>query len=319
MEISLCYLLPWFPGGNYHGFGKIDIILINNIFGGFHRESLIYFIRCHNPKTFISLGQFYIRAAMKVKAMVMGAILLLLICSQNVVADDYVSHPIRIPLLEDFSSPVIKPGDSGTFTMSVTNRYELPMENITVTAELYASATYYDYTDIKDVESPPSIAQSGISHAQDLPDMQFNDTVFNNFTIKSSTDTTQGTYFMRFALEFDYNGSSFIMKSRGYFTDEEWDLATQAANDTHPGRIDIDLLGVDGIIPDSSFKVWEPIPTWPLYLCLIPLIVFLGIMALMFYAQEEYNMFPWLDKRFKYWSGKFHQSWRLLKHRFRKA
>jgi hypothetical protein len=256
---------------------------------------------------------------MKIKAMVMGAILLLLICSQNVVADDYVSHPFRIPLFEDFSSPVIKPGDSGTFTMSVKNRYELPMENITLTIEPYASATFYDYKEIKDVENPPSIGQGGISLVQNLPNMQFNDTVFINFTIKSSTDTTQGTYFVRFQLEFDYNRSSFIMKSRGHFTDEEWDIATRSANETNPGRIDIDLLGVHGIIPDSSFKVWEPIPIWPLYVCLIPLIVVLGVLALMFYAQEEYNMFPWLDQGFKYWSGKLHQSWRLLKHRFRKA
>jgi hypothetical protein len=236
-----------------------------------------------------------------------------------VYADDYISHPSRIPLFEDFSSPTIKPGDSDTFTMSVKNRYEDPMENITLTIELYASATYYDYTKINDIEHPPKIAQGGTSTVENLPNMQFNQTVYTNFTIKSSSDTTQGTYFVRFQLEFEYNGSSFIMKSRGHFTDQQWDEATSSGNDTHPGRINIDILGVDGIIPDSSFKVWEPIPSWPLYLCLIPIIVVLGILALMFYAQEEHNMFPWLDQGFKYWTGKLHQSWRLFKHRFRKA
>ena len=123
----------------------------------------------------------------------------------------------------------------------------------------------------------------------------------------------------RLQLNFDYNNSAYIMKSRGYFTDEEWENATSQADEDDPGKVDIEVLGVDGIIPDSSFKVWEPIPLWPLYVCIIPLIVMLGIFAVLFYAQEEYNMFPWLDQGFKYWSGKLHQSWRLFKHRFRKA
>ena len=107
------------------------------------------------------------------------------------------------------------------------------------------------------------------------------------------------------------------MQSRGYFTDSEWDRATSNVTDDVPGEVDITILDVDGIIPDSSFKVLEPIPIWPLYVCIIPLAVMLSILAIMFYAQEQYNMFPWLDQGFKYWTGKFHQSWRLFKHRFR--
>jgi hypothetical protein len=106
------------------------------------------------------------------------------------------------------------------------------------------------------------------------------------------------------------------MKSKGYFTDQEWDEATASATETDPGRVNIESLGVDGIIPDSSFRVAHEIPLWPLYVCLIPLIVILLVFAFLFYCQEEYNMFPWLDQGFKYWSGKLHQFWRLLKHRF---
>jgi hypothetical protein len=256
---------------------------------------------------------------MRVRALVMGLILLVLLLAQSVSANDYISHPSNIPLFGDFNSPAIEPGDSATFTMSIKNRYENSMDNITLTVGLYASATYYEYTLLEDVENPPSLAGQGTEAQFQVPDMVFNESVYVNFTIKSESDTTQGTYFVRFQLEFQYNNTPFIMKSRGYFSDSEWDAATFSANETHPGRINIGVLGVDGILPDSSFKVWSKIPIWPLYVCIIPLIVVLGVLALMFYAQEEYNTFPWLDQGFKYWSGKLHQSWRLLKHRFRKA
>jgi hypothetical protein len=256
---------------------------------------------------------------MKVKAFVMGLFILIIVFTQNVEADNYISHPSNIPVFEDFSSPTLKPGDTKTFTMSIMNRYDMSMDNVSLTVGIYASATFYEYTDIKDVGNPPSLAKSGIEFSVSFFKITSNQTVYSNFSIKSTSDTTQGTYFVRFQLDFEYNSSAFIMKSRGYFSDSEWDLATQSANDTHPGRVNIEKLGVDGIIPDSSFKIWEPIPIWPLYVCLIPLIVMLGILALLFYAQDEYNMFPWLDQGFKYWTGKLHQSWRLLKHRFRKA
>jgi hypothetical protein len=256
---------------------------------------------------------------MRVRALVMGLILLALIIPQNTMADDYISHPGNIPLFEDFSSPAFEPGESAKFTMSIKNRYNETMENITLTVGVYAAAKYYEYTPIDSVKKPPSLAGDGRETQFTIPEIIQNTTIFNNFTIKTNSDTTQGTYFVRFELQFEYNNTQFFMRSRGYFTDEEWEEATSSANETHPGRINTQYLGVDGILPDSSFKVWSQIPSWPLYICLIPLIVVLGILAIMFYAQEEHNMFPWLDQGFKYWTGKLHQSWRLLKHRFRKA
>lgn len=256
---------------------------------------------------------------MRVRALVIGLILLAILIPQNAVSDNYISHPGNIPLFEDFSSPTMEPGESKTFTMSITNRYNKNMENVTLTLGVYASATFFEYTPINKIEKPPSLAGQGKEVLFNFPKIIRNATIYSNFTIKSNHDTTQGTYFMRFQLEFEYNQTQYLMRSRGYFTDEQWDGATSSANDTSPGRINIQYLGVDGILPDSSFKVLSEIPIWPLYICIIPLIVLLTILAVMFYAQEEHDMFPWLDQGFKYWTGKLHQSWRLLKHRFRKA
>jgi hypothetical protein len=246
---------------------------------------------------------------MKVRALILGLVLSILLFSFSTQGDDYISHPSNIPLFDNFNTPEIKPGESGTFRLTIENRYEKEMDNVNLTISIYASATSYDYKEIEDVIHPPKINREGIEYVFGLGSIG-NDTLgYVNFTIQSSTDTTQGTYFVRFQLNFDYNNSAYIMKSRGYFTDEEWENATSQADEDDPGKVNIEILDVDGIIPDSSFKVWEPIPLWPLYVC--------GILAVLFYAQEEYNMFPWLDQGFKYWSGKLHQSWRLFKHRFR--
>ncbi|UCE36793.1 MAG: hypothetical protein JSW00_14945 [Thermoplasmata archaeon] len=256
---------------------------------------------------------------MKVKALVLGLILVILTFPISADADDYVSHPGNIPLFDEFKTPQLSPGESGAFGFSIDNRYDNEMTNVLLTAGIYACGSPYFYKQIRDVDNPPKIDNEGVEKVFDLQSIDNETLVYVNFTISSSHDTTQGTYFVRFQLTFRYNNTDFIMRSRGYFTNYQWDNATAGADDADPGKVDIEFLGVDGIIPDSSFKVWEPIPIWPLYVCIIPITVMLCILAVLFYCQEEYNMFPWLDQGFKYWSGKLHQSWRLFKHRFRKA
>jgi hypothetical protein len=256
---------------------------------------------------------------MKARAIISGIVLLFFLLFQTAQADDYVSDPSFIPLFDDFDTPQLEPGERGSFGLSIKNRYNRSMTNVNLTVSIYACATSYVYKDIADVEHPPKINGQGTEFIFNFQNIENETLVYVNFTIKISTDTTKGTYFMRFQLDFQFNNNTYVMKSRGYFTDKEWENATASADTNDPGRVDIELLGVDGIIPDSSFKVWEPISIWPLYVCIIPTIVLIGILAVLFYAQEEYNMFPWLEQGFKYWTGKLHQSWRLFKHRFRKA
>ena len=246
-----------------------------------------------------------------------ASLLILVMFSFTAQAEEYISDPSNIPLFDNFRTPEIQPGESGIFRLTIENRYVGNMTNVTLTISIYACATSYFYKEIADVDHPPTINGAGPKHV--FPTIQCirNGTLaYVNVRINSYPDTTQGTYFVRFNLTFEYNNTVYTMKSRGYFTDHEWENATSHA-DGSPGKIDIYILGVDGIIPDSSFKVKNQIPIWILYICIIPLIVMLGILAILFYCQEEYNMFPWLDQGFKYWSGKLHQAWRLLKLRFR--
>jgi hypothetical protein len=255
--------------------------------------------------------------AMKVKALLFSIFILFPLLSTNCGADDYISNPGNIPFLDNFDTPQLKPGERGGFDFSIENRYNYDMTNVTLTAGIYAVASPYFYDEIRDVRNPPKINDLGIETDFYLGTIENESTIWVNFTINSFSDTTQGTYFVRFQLTFAYNNTDYKMQSRGYFSDSEWESAISNATDEDHGEVDLSILGVDGIIPDSSFKVQDPIPIWPLYVCIIPLAVMLAILAVLFYMQEQHNMFPWLDQGFKYWTGKFHQSWRLFKHRFR--
>jgi hypothetical protein len=108
-------------------------------------------------------------------------------------------------------------------------------------------------------------------------------------------------------LNFTFNNTYFDMKSRGHFTDTQWDRASENItteegpynydNDIEgderfiKGRLDLDVLKVDGIIPDTSIRIKEPIPQWPLYV-LIGLAVLFVVLAVVFYYMDEKGKFP---------------------------
>ncbi len=236
-----------------------------------------------------------------------------------------VSDPgLANKILSDFSTPIIRPGNEGNLEFNLTNPYGFEIENVILTTEIYGYADLDEERDISEIDDPPvfritddtrrSLGRDVISSERELP---------QRFTIRTTDDTEEGVYFVRFKLEFRYSeeGNESLMKSKGYFTDSEWENATKRPGRTdepyYAGSINITQLGVNGIIPDSSFTVKTPIPRWPQYL-LGGLAAFFGIFAVMLYMQEEYNSFPWLEDILDHWSGKFNQFRRRLKHRLRK-
>ncbi len=132
-----------------------------------------------------------------------------------------------------------------------------------------------------------------------------------SFTVLTSPDSdqmphgsifAQASYFLRFWLEFDGNVSGtmthYRFASRGFFTDAQWNAATNA-NNTKPctppwcrGNLNLTYLGrVDGLLPDSAFGVLEPIPRWPFYL-LIALAAFFLVLAFLFWVEENPGAYP---------------------------
>jgi len=247
-----------------------------------------------------------------------AAFLLVLLLALPVSAEENLSAPNKIPDLSDFKAPQIVPGSSGGYQFSVRNRYNGTLENASLTIEVYKWATLEDAKDIGKVSDPPEISE-GARQGYTAPPFSLgpNQTTTEKITISTSKSTPQGTYFVRQMMQFDYNGTHLLMKSRGYFSNKEWDNATTNVNGSRAvGGINLTLLGVDGILPDSSFSVKEPIPMWPLAL-LIGLTIFFGALALVFYLLEEKGH-PKLKERFYKGSGKLKQARRLTEQELRK-
>ncbi len=227
-------------------------------------------------------------------------------------------------ILSDFSTPIIRPSQSGKLSFNITNLYDGDFTNIVFTAEIYGYANLDMEKDISKVTKPPTFKSSGETTTSfSLDVITSNDTYPNEYNIVTDKKTEKGVYFVRFAIEFIYEptGNLSTMQSRGYFTDSEWENATKRPGvpDTqyYSGSINITALGVNGILPDTSFSVKTPIPQWPKYM-LGGLAAFFGIMAVMLYMQEEYNSFPRLEEVLNQWSGKFKQFRRRLENRLGK-
>ena len=201
---------------------------------------------------------------------------------------EYIAHPGNIPNFSNFTTPQMVPGDTGVLNLSFTNRYDMAITQVNVTIEIYFYANIHESKNLSRVDRVPYFISSGTQTTYKIwnsveSEEKKTDAIFR---IHTSEGTEQGTYFVRFTLRFQYNSSSYLMRSRGYFSDEQWDNATTNTTKEDPGNINITKLGVDGIIPDTTFGVKKPFPLWPMYV-LAALTVMFAALAILTYMYEE--------------------------------
>jgi hypothetical protein len=265
----------------------------------------------------------------------LGLIVMIALLSQPLVKseiDSYVSHPGNIPDFHNFSTPQLEPGEKGNFALDIHNRYAYSLQNVVVNAEIYHRADIDEAEELSNIPTNerPYITEKcwnlGSSENEtcgnstdtdlvtfNLGTMESNSTISLNFKIVSDDNTKEGTYFVRFTMNFDYNDTSRVMKSRGHWSMEQWEEATTNVTEGSPGNINLEVLEVDGIIPDSSFGVKKPIPKWPLYL-LITLTIIFASLSVIFYLEEEGN-YPELNKWLQKQRGKLNELRLRLKYR----
>ena len=185
---------------------------------------------------------------------------------------DYVTSPqYTNELLSDFNISDVQQGKSGFVNLTVKNPYNRTMNNITLFAEICCffpdegasgEKVYID----RNFSNPPVFASTGHTsfeyHFRSLRPMETNN-ISMKITVKKETPT--GDYGIRFSLDFfNINGTSerhFIMKSKGFFSEEEWNYATKSPENSdlpyyHHG-LNTTYLGIDAIIPDTDFSVEE--------------------------------------------------------------
>jgi hypothetical protein len=233
-------------------------------------------------------------------------------------------------LFSDFSTPTVRPGDSLIFGFNLTNPYDDPegiMTNVTLTIGIYRYATQEETRDVdEDFERPP-VFENGLSETYvEVNQLGLNESIRVDLAITTEKKTphgsyfSQSTYFVRLKLVFNLEGNStdVVLQSRGFFTEEEWD--TMVSFDPDQSIVNLtymDSLGIDGLIPDSSFGIKIPIPRWPLGV-LIGGCCLTAFMALYYFVLDNPGKYPSLEKRFYKLRGKLRELRCKLEHLRRK-
>ncbi len=233
-------------------------------------------------------------------------------------------------MLSDFITPTVAPGQSLLFSFDVSNPYDDSddvMENVVITVGIYRYATQEELRDVDgEFQNPPVFGNGQTEQVVDIGILRIDATETVSLEISTSRDTPHGSYFMQstyfvrlsMTFNFDDNDTAVVLKSKGYFTDEEWD--NMVSFDPEESIVDVaymNELGVDGLLPDSSFGLKIPIPRWPLAL-LVAGCCSVSFMALYYFVLDNPGRYPKLEKRFYKLRGKLRELRCQFEHVLRK-
>jgi len=235
----------------------------------------------------------------------------------------------------DFQTPTVAPGQRVDFSFNLTNPYgnssaviqNGTMQNVTLIIGIYMYATQEKAEAVTgSFPHPPLINGTTTEWTERLPDIKPNVTIPIELHIYTSKKTphgsyfSQSTYFVSFNLTFNLpnNSAAVVLKSRGCFTESDWNTIVSFEGDQPiVNTTYLNSLGVDGILPDSSFGIKIPIPRWPLGV-IVAGCGGLSFMALYYFTLDNPGKYPRLEKRFYYLRGKLRETRGKLEYRRRK-
>ena len=236
---------------------------------------------------------------------------------------------------DGFRTPTVAPGQRVDFSFNLTNPYDNSsaviqngtMQNVTLVIGIYMYATQEKAEAVTgSFPHPPLINGTTTEWKEYISEILPNQTLRIELPIYTSKKTphgsyfSQSTYFVRFNLTFNLpnNSADVVLKSRGCFTENEWNtIVSFEGNQSIVNTTYMESLGVDGILPDSSFGIKIPIPRWPLGV-IVAGCGGLSFMALYYFVLDNPSKYPRLEKRFYYLRGKLRETWGKLEYSRRK-
>jgi len=175
-----------------------------------------------------------------------------------------------LPLADDgrfvsgLTAPVLAPGSSGTVSLELSDPLgAADLLDTSLSIGIYAFNAYPGNATQSVPAGAISLSASGRSGSNltlSLGTVVPGAPVAVQIAVASASSAPSGTYALRFQLEFMANGTSYLLDSRGEFTDAEWAAATAGPNGT--STLNLTTLGVSGIVPETGVLVQaNPFPT----------------------------------------------------------
>lgn len=210
-------------------------------------------------------------------------------------------------LIVILETPELAPGESGGFAFRLAAVYNAPIFNVSLRVDIFRYVTQgesvpineewtYRYPQLSGGNRVQKWTWDRIDPGAAYPLMSTVRTAADQSEMPSGSILSEAAYLLRFRMEFNTSANGevrrFVLASPGHFEEPQWDAATDPANTSpcHPpwcqAGINLSMLDVDGILPDSSFIVKHPVPQWPLFV-LVGAFSTLVALAALLWARER--------------------------------
>jgi hypothetical protein len=202
------------------------------------------------------------------------------------------SYP-TLPLADDrgflgnVSAPSLAPGGSGTISFTVGNPLSVPITGTELTLQVYAFNGFPgNATTSVAVAGAPVLSNassSGGSVGVTVGTVPSAGVFRGAVTVATSGTTPSGTFAIRTALSFVAAATAYRMESRGWFNASVWAAATELPNGS--ATLNLSVLGVSGVVPETAVVVEQSILPWLLAGVLGVAAVLVGVGAWVYFRR----------------------------------
>lgn len=222
------------------------------------------------------------------------AAIVLCVLSAALPANAAASYP-PLPLaydgtfLSSIGAPDLTPGNSGTITFHVADPASFaPMSGVTLTLDVYAFNAFPGNATSPLASSAPPVLVTSTSSATvvnvSLSSLTPGGHEDGSVGVATAADTPTGTFAVRTALSFVANGTTYRLESRGWFSASLWAAATELPNGSV--TLNLSVLGVSGVIAETSILVTSSNWDWALAVILGVAVVLVGAGAFVYFRRE---------------------------------
>ena len=199
----------------------------------------------------------------------------------------------ELPLADDrgflgnLTAPSLAPGSSGTISFTVGDPLAAPLNDAELTLQVYAFNGFPgNATATVSVAGAPVLSNatgSGGAVTVALGEVASGAFVRGSVGVATSASTPSGAFAVRAALSFAENATNYRLESRGWFNATTWAAATELPNGS--ATLNLTVLGVSGVIPETAIVVSESSYGWILGGVLAAAAVFVGVGAYLYFRR----------------------------------
>ncbi len=178
--------------------------------------------------------------------------------------------------LLSFSALGVGPGSSGTLTVTVTDPtnatvsgWGRAISSGSLELEIYRFSNDGSEQNLSSGDSwAPLWSQGGRFVNESLPALAVGDSTVFQLQVQVPSTASTGAYFVRDRVDLVAGGTQYVLGSRGTFPDALWNAATLTNCTTGAGctpTLNLTMLGVSGVSPETSISVTNTWVPWVLY------------------------------------------------------